>query len=91
MAGFEWDDAKAKENLSKHGVSFEEASTVFGDPLYLEFEDIAHSHDEQRLNAIGRSVRGRIVVVAYVERGDRTRIISAWPAAPRERDDYDNQ
>jgi len=75
---FEWDIAKAETNESKHGVSFEEASTVFGDPLELTIHDPDHSVNEDRFVSIGRSAAGRLLVVAYTEREqNRIRIISA--------------
>jgi hypothetical protein len=79
---FEWDIAKAERNESKHGVSFEEASTVFGDPLELTIDDPDHSVEEDRLVSIGRSAAGRLLVVAYTERAEnRIRIISACISA----------
>ena len=87
---FEWDKRKAKSNLSKHGVSFEEASTVFGDPLTLTIVDPVHSsRDEERFVTIGSSYRGKIFVVAHSDRGDNLRIISARPASPKERNAYE--
>lgn len=62
---FEWDEGKAKQNVGKHGVSFDEAATVFGDPLSLTIEDALHSDDEQRFVTIGQSARGRWVVVVH--------------------------
>jgi uncharacterized protein len=74
---FEWDTQKAKSNLSKHNVSFEEAQTVFDDPLYVDFYDPDHAEDEHRYIIIGESSRSRILLVSYTERGDKIRIISA--------------
>ena len=75
---FEWDIAKAQANENKHGVSFTEASTVFGDPLELTIYDPDHSVNEHRFVSIGRSAAGRLLVVAYTEREqNRIRIISA--------------
>ena len=65
---FEWDDQKAQENLSKHDVSFEECSTIFGDPRSLTIGDPVHSLEEDRLITIGLSIRGRILVVVLTER-----------------------
>jgi uncharacterized DUF497 family protein len=74
---FEWDPAKAVENLSKHAVSFGEAQGVFADPLALEMPDPDHSQDEERWVVIGRSYRERLLVVAFTEREATIRIISA--------------
>ena len=74
---FEWDDRKAAANLKKHGVSFEEASTVFRDPLAATGADPDHSLDEQRWVTFGVSDRGRLLVVAHAEGDDCLRIISA--------------
>ena len=74
---FEWDASKAAENLRKHGVSFEEATTVFGDRLARSYEDPDHSADEPRELTFGLSSMGRALVVSHCERGERTRIISA--------------
>jgi uncharacterized DUF497 family protein len=82
---FEWDPEKAKKNLRKHGVPFEEAVTVFYDPLSATFDDPDHSVGEERYVTIGLSSRNRLIVVAHAERGESLRIISARPATPRER------
>jgi uncharacterized DUF497 family protein len=74
---FEWDLKKASANLKKHGVSFQEAATVFGDPLAITFEDPDHSGCEERHLTFGLSLQGRLIVVSHMERKDRTRIISA--------------
>ena len=75
---FEWDIAKAETNQSKHGVSFEEATTVFGDPLELTIHDPDHSAHEERFVSVGRAATARLLVVAYTERQpNRIRIISA--------------
>ena len=81
---FEWDKIKDLENLRKHGVSFNESLTIFGDPLSLTVEDPLHSIEEYRFITIGLSDRGRILVVVYTERGDNIRIISARQATPGE-------
>jgi hypothetical protein len=86
---FEWDRRKAGSNARKHGVSFEEASTVFGDQLSLTIPDPAHSEKEHRLVTIGRSHRGRFLVVVHTERGDNIRIISARLASRRERRNHE--
>lgn len=74
---FEWDLKKASANLKKHGVSFQEAATVFGDPLAISFEDPDHSGGEERHLTFGLSLQGRLIVISHMERKDRTRIISA--------------
>jgi uncharacterized protein len=86
---FEWDRAKAAENLARHGVSFEEAATVFRDPLSQTGHDPDHSIDEERYVVFGASTRGRLLAVAHVERGDTIRIISARAATPGERKIYE--
>ena len=86
---FEWDAAKAAANLKKHGVSFEDATSVFGDPLALNIADPSHSEEEERFLLLGLSNKHRLLVVAYAERGDRTRLISARPATRRERHVYE--
>ena len=87
---FEWDPRKAAANLRKHGVSFEEAITVFGDVLAMNMPDPDHSEGEQRFLVLGMSVRLRLVVVAYAERPPRTRIISVRLASRQERRRYEN-
>jgi len=82
---FEWDREKAKRNLRKHKVSFDEAMTVFYDPLSATFDDPDHSTDEERLITIGYSSRSRLLVVSHIERGKTIRIISARPATAHER------
>ncbi len=82
---FEWDPEKAKRNSKKHGVSFEEAVTVFYDPLSATFDDPDHSANEQRFVTIGFSSQERLLVIAHSERGKNTRIISARPATTNER------
>ena len=82
---FEWDPKKAKRNLKKHGVSFEEAVTVFYDPLSATFDDPDHSVSEYRYITIGLSARDRLLVVGHAEREDSLRIISARPATAHER------
>ena len=86
---FEWDPRKAAANLSKHGVQFEEALTVFGDPLAKIFDDEDHSVTEQREIIIGHSAKGRLLVVSFVARGETVRVLSARRAARRERKDYE--
>ena len=86
---YEWNAAKAKANAHKHGVSFEEASTVFLDPLAWTFSDPDHSAAEAREITIGYTVRHRVLLVAHCQRGDRTRIISARKATRKERKQYE--
>jgi len=86
---FEWDEEKAKTNLKNHRVSFDEATTVFSDPLSITIPDPDHSADEQRSIDIGSSDRGRILVVVYTERGTNIRIISCRKATPTERRRYE--
>ncbi len=87
---FEWDWKKAESNARKHGVTFAEAMTVFGDPLELAIADPHHSQGEFRFLSIGLSAAGRLLVVAYAEREGRTRIINAREATPRERRQYES-
>jgi len=82
---FEWHRTKADDNLRKHGVSFDEAVTVFYDPLSATFDDEKHSADEARFITVGYSARGRLLVVAHTERKAHVRIISARRATARER------
>lgn len=86
---FEWDAAKAETNVRKHGIAFEEALTVFADPLARIFDDPDHSSEESRELIIGHSAKERVVIVSFVEQGPRTRIISARKATKRERQDYE--
>jgi hypothetical protein len=89
---FEWDIAKAETNQSKHGISFEEASTVFGDPLELTIDDPDHSAHEERFVSVGRAATGRLLVVAYTERQpNRIRIISARSATAAEVRRYESE
>jgi uncharacterized protein len=86
---FEWDEAKASENLSKHSVSFAEASTVFADPLSRTIPDPLHSGKEDRFVILGESASGHTLVVVHTHRGENVRIISARRATPRERKYYE--
>ena len=86
---FEWDPRKAGQNLKKHGVSFEEASTVFADPLALTIPDPLHSEEEDRFITLGESRRRRLLVVVFTERGEKIRLIRARVATRRERKDYE--
>jgi uncharacterized DUF497 family protein len=85
----EWDEAKAAANFEKHGVSFAEAATVFGDPLYVDFYDPDHSAEESRYLIIGSSNDGRILIVSYTERNGVVRLISAREVTPTERKAYE--
>jgi uncharacterized DUF497 family protein len=82
---FEWDSRKASSNFSKHGVKFETAATVFGDPSSLTIPDPDHSVLERRFVTMGRAFDGKLLVVVHTDRGDNTRIISARGASRRER------
>ena len=86
---FEWDATKARENLKKHGVAFEEALTVFADPLARIFDDPDHSESERRELIVGHSAEQRLLVVSFTEERPRTRIISAREATSHERRDYE--
>lgn len=86
---FEWDKKKANENIRKQGVSFEEAMTVFEDSDFLIFSDPFHSLHEQRFIIIGQSKLQRVLLVAYTQRGNTTRLISARKATHSERKEYE--
>ena len=86
---FEWDHRKAQSNLEQHGVSFEEAASIFGDPLSLTIEDPHDSATERRYVMMGLSLRGRTLVVVHAERGEKLRIISARLATSVERRQYE--
>ena len=89
---FEWDARKAAVNRTKHGVSFEEAATMFGDPDALDGPDLGHSEEESRFLRLGGAATGRVLIVAYTVRrrddGERIRIISARRASRKERAAY---
>ena len=89
MLLFEWDPNKAKENLKTHGVSFDEASTAFGDTLSLVIYDPLHSEQEDRFVLIGNSHKNRLLVIVHTERADRVRLISARKATKKERKQYE--
>ncbi len=84
-----WDPKKAAANIRKHGVSFEEASTAFGDPLSVTIPDPGHGEGERRFVLIGQSVRGRMVVVVHTEEEDNPRMISAREATRAEKRTYE--
>lgn len=88
---FEWDPKKGESNAQKHGVTFDEASTAFGDPLGLLMPDPDHSLGEERYLLLGMSNRRRLVVVAFAERPPRTRLISARRATREERKQYEEE
>ena len=86
---FEWDETKAKKNLKNHKVSFDEAITVFSDPLSVTIPDPDHSENEQRFIDIGTSASGRVLIIVYTERKGGVRIISCRKATLRERRGYE--
>jgi uncharacterized protein len=88
---FEWDEDKASANLRKHKITFEEAASVFSEPLAAIFNDEVHSNEEQREILAGHSDKDRLLLVCFTERGDAIRIISARRATKKERDDYEKK
>ncbi|MFI3121313.1 MAG: BrnT family toxin [Methylococcaceae bacterium] len=88
---YDWDKNKAITNLSKHGVSFEEAKTVFDDPSYVDFYDPDHSLEEHRFILLGESAQGRLLFVSYMERNNGIRLISAREATLLERKAYEQE
>ena len=86
---FEWDKRKARSNLDKHGVSFEEAATIFGDRFSLTIPDLEHSLTEQRYITMGKALTDKLLVVVHTDRGDNIRVISARRASRRERKFYE--
>ena len=86
---FEWDPKKAEKNFKKHGISFQEAATVFGDPLAITFQDPNHSMEEDRQLTFGQSLQKRLIVVSHAKRGERTRIINARLMGRNERVIYE--
>ncbi len=86
---FEWDDEKAAANLAKHGISFDEAKTVFDDPLYVDFYDPDHSFDEHRYIIIGESQPRRLLIISYTERDNVIRLISSREVTRSERETYE--
>lgn len=85
----EWDQEKAARNIEKHGVSFEEAATVWDDPLYIDFYDPDHSIAEHRYLIMGQSTAGRLLIVSYSERDQVIRLISAREMTASERRNYE--
>ena len=87
---FEWDEEKARSNLKKHGVSFDEAATIFNDPQIATISDPDHSKDEERYVSIGKSVIRRLLSVIHTYRKERIRLISARKATKAEKKNYEN-
>ncbi len=88
---FEWNSKKAVRNLHKHGVSFEEAATVFDDPLATYYEDPDHSITERRCLTIGKSANGRLIHIAFADRAERIRIVQARKLTKNERRQYEEE
>jgi uncharacterized DUF497 family protein len=88
---FEWDPSKAASNLRKHGVSFEEAASVFSDVLARVYEDPDHSAREERYLTIGTSKQGRLLHISFADRGERIRIINARKVTRKEREFYEKE
>lgn len=88
---FEWDDTKSAENLRKHGVSFEEAATTFADPMSLTIDDPVHSENEDRFIIMATSLRGRLLITVFTERGDQIRLISSRRASSPEQQQYERR
>jgi uncharacterized protein len=86
---FEWDPEKAQKNIRKHEVDFEEASSIFDDPMFITVIDEEHSNDEERYITIGLSNKNRLLLVAHAERDDRIRIISARKVTKNEEKFYE--
>jgi len=91
MVNFEWDPGKARQNRRKHRIPFQEAATIFGDPLAVTYPDPDHSTSEQRFITVGMSSVGRVLIVAHVDRNDNVRIISARKTTQRERKHYEEK
>lgn len=88
---FKWNAGKAESNRRKHGVSFDEASGVFGDAFTLTIDDPAHSLGEERFVTIGQTPQGALLVVVHADKGETVRIISARPATAKERKAYEQE
>ncbi|HEX8267232.1 MAG TPA: BrnT family toxin [Pyrinomonadaceae bacterium] len=86
---FDWDAEKEESNLKKHGVTFDEARTVFDDLFYVDLYDPAHSENEHRFLIVGESNQKRLLIVSYTERNEKVRIISARELTPKERRNYE--
>ncbi len=91
MIEFEWDPGKARANFRKHGVSFVEAATTFGNPLSITFHDPDHSQAEDRFMIIGESGRNRLLIVAHACRGEKIQIISARKLTRKGRKSYEDE
>ena len=88
---FEWDPRKARSNIRKHGVSFDEAASAFSDVFSFTYDDESHSQTEQRYATLGMSNQGRVLVIAHTMRAERVRIISARKASQREKRWYEKE
>ena len=88
---FEWNQKKAASNIRKHGISFDEAASVFNDFLAFTYDDEVHSRIERRYATLGTSNQGQVPVVAHTMRGERVRIISARKATPSEKRWYEKE
>ncbi len=88
---FDWNDNKAAQNIDKHKVSFQEATTVFDDPYFVVLTDDDHSFDELRYWIIGESIEGRVLLVVYTERHNLIWIISARQATKQEKEVYEEE
>jgi uncharacterized DUF497 family protein len=91
MVNFEWDPGKARQNRRKHRVSFQEAASVFGDPLAISYPDPDHSMSEERFITVGMSGASRVLIVAHADRHENIRIISARKTTQRERKHYEEK
>jgi uncharacterized DUF497 family protein len=91
MVNFEWDPGKARQNRRKHRISFQEAATVFGDPLAVTYPDPDHSLSEQRFITVGMSSAGRVLIIAHVDCNENVRIINARKTTKREREYYEEK
>jgi uncharacterized protein len=91
MVDFEWDPGKARQNRRKHRVSFQEAATVFGDPLAVTYPEPDHSLSEQRFITVGMSNAGRVLIVAHVDRHENIRVISARKTTQRGRKHHEEK
>lgn len=87
---FEWNKEKARINHKKPGVSFEEATTVWDDYFVIDLYDAEHSIDENRFLIVGESVQNRLLIVSYIEKGAKIRVISARELTPKEKRDYEH-
>ena len=88
---FEWDPGKARQNRRRHRVSFQEAASVFGDPLAITYPDPDHSMAEERFITVGLSSAGRVLIVAHTDRNENIRIISARTTTQQERKQYEEE